>query len=789
MNGAAGNGRPFSWTARALAARLLRDGALHIPGESSFRLGVPFMLARRSLLALPLLALATPSLAAPAADQRALEARFDAGVSSADQLEWMKRMASEPNHVGSPHDKANAEASLALFKSWGWDAKIETFQVLYPTPITTLVELVAPEKVPLGGQEPAVADDATSGNTANALPPYVAWQGDGDVTADVVYVNYGMPSDYDMLKRLGIDVKGKIAIARYGVGWRGLKPLLAQQHGAVGCIIYSDPAQDGYGIADVYPKGGARPPEGVQRGSVMDMPIYPGDPLTPGVGSTANARRLDRSKAETILKIPVLPMSYGDAQKILARLGGPVATGAMRGALPVAYHFGGDGAVQLHLVVKSEWKQRPIYDVVAKLQGSRYPDEWIVRGNHHDGWVFGASDPLSGNVAMLSEAKALGALVKAGWRPQRTIVYTSWDAEEPGLMGSTEWVETHAEELKKKAVLYINTDANGRGFLGVQGSHPWQHLVNQVAEDVVDPETGASAAKRLRLGLRADAADGNDHNPPEILAAAEAGGDIPIGPLGSGSDYTAFIQHLGIPSLNIGYGGEDESGGVYHSVYDSFDHMTRFDDPGLQYGAALSKTIGRIVLRTSEADTPPVRFDDFATTVARYLDEVKKLADDRRAADRKRAALFAEGGYKLGSDPLKPVGPPEALAETPHIEFAALEDAVDRLKASAKAYDRAYADKGARISAGARVKLNALLRDIDQLLVIDQGLPGRPWFKNSVYAPGRLTGYGAKTLPGVREAIEDRRFDDADKYAALTATALNAYAKRLDQARALIDAA
>ncbi|WP_414900192.1 transferrin receptor-like dimerization domain-containing protein [Sphingomonas flavalba] len=745
------------------------------------------MAIRPSLLALPLIALvASAAPAAVSPEQKALEARFDAGISSADQMEWLKRMSSAPIHVGAPHNKANAEASVALFKSWGWDARLETFSVLYPTPISTTVELIAPDRITLGGQEPAVEGDASSQKLADALPPYVAYQGDGDVTGDVVYVNFGMPADYDHLKRLGIDVKGKIVIARYGAGWRGLKPLLAQMHGAIGCIIYSDPAQDGYAIGDTYPKGGARPAQGVQRGSVMDMPIYPGDPLTPGIGSTEGAKRLSRETAPTILKIPVLPMGYGDAEQILSRLGGPAATGAMRGALPFTYHFGGDGGVQLRLAVKSDWKQREIHDVVATLKGSTLPDEWILRGNHHDGWVFGAGDPLSGNVAMLSEAKALGALVKAGWRPKRTIVYTSWDGEEPALLGSTEWAETHAAELQKKAVVYINTDGNGRGFLGAQGSHSWQHLVNRVAEEVIDPETGATVADRLRANIRASAADGTGRSDPVALAAAEKGEDLPIGALGSGSDYTVFIQHLGIPSINIGYGGEDESAGIYHSAYDSFDHFTRFDDPGLLYGAALSKTAGRLVLRAAEADTPPVRFGDFATTVGRYLAEVQALVTEQRGKDGTRAALLANGGYRLASDPLKPLAAPEAQAATPHVELAALANAVDRLKAAATAYDSAYARHGAALPAAARARLNAKLRDIDQTLLIAQGLPGRPWFRNSVYAPGRLTGYGAKTLPGVREAIEDRRFDDANSYARLTAEALTRYAQRLEEARALL---
>jgi len=728
------------------------------------------------------------AFAAPARlmDQKAIEATFDAGVSSADQTEWLKAMSSAPNHVGSPHDKANADYMLGLFKSWGWDAHIETFQVLYPTPISTTVELISPEHIVLGGQEPAVPGDDTSSNTAGALPPYVAYQGDGDVTTDLVYVNFGMPDDYKALERRGIDVKGKIVIARYGVGWRGLKPLLAQWHGAAGCIIYSDPGQDGYAKDDVYPKGGMRPPFGVQRGSVMDMPVYPGDPLTPGVGATEGAKRLAREDVKTILKIPVLPMSYGDASKLLAHLGGPVVPGGWQGALPFTYHMGGDGQTKVHLAVKSDWSLKPIYDVIATIKGSTLPDQWIVRGNHHDGWVMGAADPLSGNVAMMSEMKAMGGLLKQGWRPARTIVYASWDGEEPALLGSTEWAEQHADELKRKALIYVNSDGNGRGFLGAGGSHDFQHLVNQVMADVIDPETGATVSARARAGIRVGAFSGGRTDPRE-LKAAESGGDLPLEALGSGSDYSAYLQHLGLPALDLAYGGEDESGGVYHSLYDSFHHFTTFDDPGLKYGAALSKTAGRVVLRLADADTPPMRFGDFADAVSTYLDEVTKLADERREQDRKREGLAKDDAFRLASDPSKPVGAPAPEAETPHIELAALSDAVDHLKNAAARFDSAYADKGTKLDPARRTKLNAMLRDIDQLLLDDRGLPGRPWYKNLVYAPGRLTGYGAKTLPGVREAIEDRRFEDANIYAGRTAKVVNNYADRLDQARVVVE--
>ena len=375
----------------------------------------------------------------------------------------MKLLAAQPNHVSSPHDKSNADQILAWFNDWGWDAHIETFWVLYPKPVSETLELVGPQKFSATLQEPPIPGDSSSTATDPALPAYADYQSDGDVTGELVYVNYGMQDDYKTLQRLGVSVKGKIVIARYGGGWRGFKPKLAQDHGAIGCIIYSDPAEDGYSVDETYPNGPMRPPRGIQRGSVADMRLYPGDPLTPGIGATKDAKRLKISEAATIMKIPVLPISYADAQVFLAALGGPVAPPGWRGTLPITYHDRtGPGAGSSGRQVRLE--QQPIYDVIAMMKGSTYPDQWVVRGNHHDGWVFGASDPLSGQVALLAEAKAIGGLVKQGWQPQRTIVYTSWDAEEPMLLGSTEWAETHASELKKKALLYVNSDTNERGF-------------------------------------------------------------------------------------------------------------------------------------------------------------------------------------------------------------------------------------------------------------------------------------------------------------------------------------
>ena len=729
-------------------------------------------------------------LASHADPDRALEARFDAMIDPAEMGGWLKTMAAEPNHVGSPHDKANAEMALAQFKSWGWDAKIETFWVLYPTPKTVMLELTAGRGAPFQATltEAPVPGDESSSRIKDELPAYVAFQGDGDVTAPLIYVNYGMPTDYDALDRMGVSVKGKIVIARYGAGWRGLKPKLAQEHGAVGAIIYSDPRDDGYSVDDAYPKGAARPPQGFQRGSVADMTTFPGDPTTPGYGSTKDAKHLAREAAPTILKIPTLPISYSDATVLLKALDGPVAPPTWRGALPITYHVGG-GEGRVHLKVISDWSLTPAYDVIATLKGRMKPDEWVVRGNHRDGWVFGASDPLSGHVAMMGEAKALGALSKAGWKPKRTIVYASWDAEEPMLLGSTEWAETHAAELKAKGVAYINSDGNGRGFLNVGGSHSLQHFVNQAAGDVTDPQTGVSVLERQRAGLAVAATDPAANERIKALGkiALDPAKDIPIDALGSGSDYSSFLQNLGLATLNLGFGGEGDSNGVYHSAYDTYEHHSRFVDPGHAYAGALAKVTGRMVLRLADAERPVQRYGDFADTVGGYLDEVKKLADAKRDEAMTRSKLLASGAYKLADDPTHSRGDPAALAPSPTLDFKPLETAVATLRASATAFDKALAGKSATLTPAQAKRLDATLLPLEQRLLRDKGLPYRPWYKNMVYAPGRFTGYGAKTLPGVREAIEERRFDDATTYIALTAAALSDYAAGLDAAAAVIN--
>ncbi len=717
---------------------------------------------------------------ASASAQMQLEQRFDADLSSADLRQWLEQMTSAPNHVGSPHDKANAEFQLAKFREWGWDAAIETFSVLYPTPKEVSVELVAPTHFKARLSEPAIEGDRTSTQTKDELPPYNVYGADGDVTAELVYVNQGMPDDYKELEREGVSVKGKIALTRYGGGWRGLKPKLAYEHGAVGCLIYSDPRDDGYGAGDVYPKGGYRPPDAVQRGSVQDLTLYSGDPLTPGVGAVPGVKRLALKDAKTLLKIPVLPISYADAEPLLKALGGRIAPAAWRGGLPIAYHVG-PGPAQVHMKVLSDWSQKPIYDVVAKIRGSEQPDQWIIRGNHHDGWVFGAMDPLSGQVALMAEAKAIGKLVKEGWKPRRTLVYDSWDGEEPGLLGSTEWAEQHAAELKLKAVLYVNSDTNGRGFLQAEGSHAVQHFLSEVARDVKDPETGGSVLARALAERRVSSFESPRG---DAGARPSASGDLQLGALGSGSDYTPFLQHLGINSVNLGFEGESHYG-VYHSAYDSFDHFRRFVDPKFEYGVALAKVAGRIMLRAAQAELIPVRESDFAASVAAYNEELHKLADGMRTKTGELNKLLDDESYKLTTNPDTPRAPPSRVSDVPFLNFAELDNAVVKLEQSAKAFDKEYArlDGGADPAAKAeRDRVNAALTVLEQSLMDPHGLPGREWYQHMIYAPGLHTGYGVKTLPGIREAIEERRWDEANQYLGVVSHVLNAYSERMDRA-------
>ena len=712
--------------------------------------------------------------AAESEQQRAVEARFDAVLKADNLRTWLKRLSARPHHVGSPYDKENAEFIAGLMKSWGYDTNIEQFQVLFPSPKSRLVEMTAPEKYTLRLQEPTLKEDSTSGQQDEQLPTYNAYSIDGDVTGPLVYVNYGVPADYEELERHGVDVKGKIAIARYGGSWRGIKPKVAAEHGAIGCIIYSDPRNDGFYQGDVYPKGAWRSEDGVQRGSVMDMPLYPGDPLTPGIGATTNAKRLAIKDAKTLTKIPVLPISYADALPLLRNLDGAVVPDAWRGALPVTYHFGG-GTPTVHMKLAFNWDTKTLYDVVAKMRGTEMPDEWIIRGNHHDGWVNGAADPLSGQVAMLEEARAVAELAKTGWKPKRTIVYCAWDGEEEGLLGSTEFAETHADELRQKTAVYINTDGNGRGFLGVGGSHTLEKFINEVAKSVPDPETKMNVWERMRAQ---QIVNGSANEKKE----ARERSDIRIDALGSGSDYTPFIQHLGIASMNIGFGGED-GGGSYHSIYDSFDHYTRFGDPTFEYGVALAKVCGHAVLRLADADTLPFEFTNFADTVNMYAGEVMKLADTMRDDTRSENEAISIGMLAAVQDPTKTFVVPKPKEAVPFLNFAPLQNAVARLNESAKRFQKASAGK--TIPTDARRQLDLALMNTERSM-LGSGLPRRDWFKHQIYAPGFYTGYGVKTLPGIREAIEQRDWRESTEQISVVSRAIENAADAIDRATQLL---
>ncbi len=704
------------------------------------------------------------------------EKQFDAQMNPQNLDTWMKYLTSHPHHVGSPQDKANADYLANLFRQWGYQTQIETYHVLFPTPKTRIVELLGANPYKAKLEEPTIPEDRTSGQKSEQLPSYNAYSADGDVTAELVFVNRGVPADYEELEKMGIDVKGKIVIAKYGGSWRGIKPKVAAEHGAIGCLIYSDPADDGYAAGDVYPKGPFRPMNGVQRGSVMDMPVYPGDPLTPGIGATKDAKRLDRKDAITIMKIPVLPISYEDALPLLKSLEGQVVPAAWRGSLPITYHIG-PSKDKVHLKLEFNWDIKPVNNIIAKLPGSEYPDQWVIRGNHHDGWVNGAEDPISGMVAELEEARALGELYKKGYRPKRTIIFCAWDGEEPALLGSTEWAEDHQQELKEKAIAYINSDGNGRGFIGASGSHTLEPFFNQIMDDVKDPQTGVSIKERkyARTIVTADKT-----NRAKLLGNKT----MKLGALGAGSDYSPFIQHLGIASMNLGFGGEDDAG-IYHSIYDSYDHFTRFIDPGFQYGIALAKTAGRVTMRLANADVLPFDFNTFYKTVAEYATEVKTLADNKRSDDEMQKKLVNEKLFELANDPKKPYKETAKKESVPFLNFADLDNSLQQLKESAEEYQK-LASLAVNQTKEKQAQVNELLAKAERKLIVEQGLPRRPWYKHEIYAPGYYTGYGVKTLPGIREAIEQSNWKEAQDNIVIASNALQEYNKVVKQVNGIL---
>jgi N-acetylated-alpha-linked acidic dipeptidase len=646
----------------------------------------------------------------------------------------VEKLSSQPHLAGTAGSKKAADWILAQLRSFGLEASIETFEALLPTPQTRVLEMAGPPAFQAKLREPAVAMDPFSSNPAN-VASYNAYSGDGDVTAPLIYVNYGLPADYEVLEQKGIDVRGRIVIARYGGSFRGVKARVAWEHGAIGCIIYSDPRDDGYFQGDTFPKGPYRPAGGVQRGSVMDLGVEPGDPLSPGWAGEAGAKRLTIAQATTIQQIPVLPISYEDATPLLAAMAGPVAPESWRGALPLTYHLGPSTPVHLKVTMNNE--TRPLYNVIAKIPGGEFPDEWVLYGNHHDAWVGGANDPLSGAAPLLESARALGEMLRRGWRPKRTILIAFWDAEEFGLVGSTEWVEKHADELRAKLAVYINSDSSGAGALSAGGSHSLEDAVREILRDVNDPVSGQSLLEE-RLSRPA-------HNAPKS--------GFHLSPLGSGSDYTPFLQHLGIASLNLGFENTAASG-VYHSVYDDFYWVSHFEDPHFTYGRALAELNATVLMRLAAAPLLPFEFGRVSAAVTSYLDDIAHLPKAR--------------------DTVNLDGP---------------RDANERLAQAAREFDKAWDHAESRLAHTDPARLaevDRLLMGAEHDLTLDPGLPGRPWYRHRLYAPGRYTGYAVKTLPGIREAVEAGRADEAAEQAREVAQVLEKLADDVDAATKLL---
>jgi len=712
------------------------------------------------------------SLDAAAQQGQAWDVRFRAIPDARNIGEYVRIMSARPHHLGSPYGKQTAEWILARFKEWGWDAQIENYDVLFPTPKERLVEMVEPTTFRLALEEPPVAVDPTSSQKTEQLPPFNAYSIDGDVTGPLIYVNYGLPSDYEELDRRGISVKGAIVIARYGASWRGIKPKVAAERGAIGCLIYSDPRDDGYFVDGVFPDGPMRSKDGVQRGSVMDMPTYPGDPTTPGRGSTPGVTRLDVKDVTTLTRIPVLPISYGDAQPLLAALGGTVAPMDWRGSLPITYRIG-PGPARVHLKVAFDWSLKRAHNVIARLPGSTYPNEWVVRGNHHDAWVNGAQDPASGMSVELEEARALGQLVKQGWRPQRTIVYAAWDGEEQGLLGSTEWVEYHEAELRDTAVVYINTDGNGRGFLNAGGSHALEPLVNAVAKEIEDPDTKASVWKRMQA--RTIAA-----GPPAQRNEARTRSDLRISALGSGSDYSAFLQHAGVPTLNLSFAGLDDSEGIYHSIYDDYYHFTKFLDTDFVYGRALAQTVGSLVIRLADASVLPFEFTSLADTVQTYVSDLEAQLKNRQTEVKELNQQIEEGVFTAIADPRRQATAPVVESVPPSINFAPLDNAASALSQAADRYKKSLEAARSRLTPDQIRAINKGVIQSERHLTDTGGLPRRPWYRHMLYAPGFYTGYAVKTMPGVREALEQKNYAEAEREIVRVAEALTREAQLID---------
>ena len=694
------------------------------------------------------------------AAQRRWEEDFRAVPTPASAREHLRRLTVEPHVAGTKEDYATAIYVRDKIRSYGIPAELKEYEVLLPYPKQpSTLELISPRRERLAMKEPVIAEDPSSSNP-KIIPLFNGYSASGDVTAPLVYVNYGLPPDYEALKKAGVEVKGKIAIARYGNSFRGVKAKVAEDHGAVGLIIYSDPADDGYGQGDVYPKGPWRPASSAQRGSVQYLWSAPGDPLTPGKPSIPGVPRLKMEEATNLTRIPVQPISYGDARRLLEPLRGPVRPKGFQGGLPFAYHVGGTDYVRVHLKTVMDYQVRKIWNVIARIEGNEENDRWVIMGNHRDAWTFGAVDPNSGTTAMLEAARGFGALLKKGWKPRRTIVLCSWDGEEYGLLGSTEWAEEYAGELKEKAVAYLNVDSavSGANFGASSVPSMWK-LIRAVTRDIKDPKTGHSVYQRWQ--------ERSQENQPEAeMTDAEEGSDTAIaeariGALGSGSDFTPFLQHLGIPSIDMGFGGDY---GVYHSAYDSFYWMSHFGDPDFVYHVAAAQLWGTMAMRLADAAGLSFDYRDYAGVIREFFDQSLKTARRRKLA----------GSFK-----------PETMTKA--IEnFSEEAERVEKLR-----QQTVREIESSRIEANDRhpraverlKRINAALLGVERALTDERGLRGRTWYTHQIYAPGTYTGYAAQPLPDFRQALEDRNTVNAAEALGRIVEAINRATETLRKAR------
>jgi N-acetylated-alpha-linked acidic dipeptidase len=654
--------------------------------------------------------------------ERQLEQKLQTIPDAAHAEASLRHLTSEPHMAGT---EASHRVALWLrdqYRSYGFDSEIVAYSAWLPQPREVKLELTSPEKkTTLASPEQPVEEDPDTYDK-RAVTAFNAYSPSGDVTAPVVYVNYGMPEDYRRLESVGISVEGKIVIARYGQGFRGIKTKVAEEHRAVGLIIYSDPGDDGYAAGDAFPRGPWRPISGIQRGSVLYTQLYPGDPLVPGLDpGIGTAKNISPADAASLSHIPTMPINAQDAAVILGSLGGRHVPRTWQGGLPLTYHLG-SGNVQAHMKLVMDYQQRPIYDVISRLHGAS-DDEWVLLGNHHDAWVFGAADPGSGTASMLEAARALGELARSGWKPRRTIVICQWDAEEPGLIGSTAWVEANRAELQAKALAYINTDVGVTGSnFGAAATPSLKQVLRDATRQVQDPNTGSSVYDAWRGHLVRPDVDGLESSRPSL--GTDVTGEAPVGALGAGSDFSPFFDYAGIPSVDIGFGGEY---GVYHSLYDDFYWMKHFGDPAFVYHAALARILGTLALRLDEADILPFDYSAYATEITRAGNNLVSRA--------------AQQGFD-GSN-LRPLS--EASAQL--------------TLSAARASTSLHTAESIPLTPAKEHEINRTLAEVEQALLAPQGLAGRPWFKHTIYAPGSYTGYAAEMMPGISESID--RHDQA----------------------------